>query len=150
MQVNKKMTSKLTIQNKLTNYIMRNGNKQTSEKLLLKSNKLIQKVHKKKIFKEIFKLAIVNSSPFFYMKQIQRKKKKALEFPFLLNNCLKLHYGIKTIIAYANIKSSFSFYKNYSLEIINSAKLISEGVKKKKEKYKTAFYTKRYANYRWF
>jgi len=141
---------KLTIQNKLANYIMQDGKKQTSEKLLLKSYKLIQKAQKKKFFKEIFKLAIVNSSPFFYIKQIQRKKKKALEFPFLLKNSLKFHYGIKAIILSMNIKSTFSFYKKCSLEIINSAKLISEGVKKKKETYKTAFLTKRYANYRWF
>ena len=144
------MSLKLTIQNKLTNYIMQDGKKQTSEKLLLKSYKLIQKFQKKKKFKDIFKLALVNSSPFFYIKQIQRKKKKALEFPFLLKNSLKLHYGIKTIISSSNIKSSFSFYKKCSLEIINSSKLISDGVKKKKETYKTAFFTKRYANYRWF
>lgn len=145
------MTLKLTIQNKLTNYIMQDGKKQTSEKLLLKSYKLIQKVQKKKSFKEIFKLAFVNSSPFFHIKQIQRKKKRVLEFPFLLKNSLKLHYGIKTIISNVNtIKTSFSFYKKYSTEIINSSKLISEGVKKKKETYKTAFFTKRYANYRWF
>lgn len=144
------MSLKLTVQNKLTNYIMQDGKKQTSEKLLLKSYKLIQKVQKKKNFKEIFKLALVNSSPFFYIKQIQRKKKRALEFPFLLKNSLKLHYGIKSIIYHTNLKTSFSFYKKCSLEIINSSKLISEGVKKKKETYKTAFLTKRYANYRWF
>jgi ribosomal protein S7 len=144
------MVLKLTIQNKLTNYIMQDGEKQISEKLLLKSYKLVQKAQKKKNFKEIFKLALVNSSPFFYIKQIQRKKKKALEFPFLLKNSLKLHYGIKVILLSARIKSTFSFYKKCSLEIINSSKLMSEGVKKKKETYKTAFFTKRYANYRWF
>jgi ribosomal protein S7 len=92
----------------------------------------------------------LNSSPFFYIKKIQRKKKKALEFPFLLKNSLKLPYGIKVILLSARIKSTFSFYKKCSLEIINSSKLMSEGVKKKKETYKTAFFTKRYANYRWF
>ena len=76
------MALKLTIQNKLTNYIMQDGEKQISEKLLLKSYKLVQKAQKKKNFKEIFKLALVNSSPFFYIKQIQRKKKKHLNFHF--------------------------------------------------------------------
>lgn len=144
------MSLKLTIQNKLINYIMQDGKKQTAEKLLLKSYKLIQKIQKKKKFKDIFKLALVNSSPFFYIKQIQRKKKKVLEFPFLLKNSLKLHYGIKSIIYQTNLKTSFSFYKKCSFEIINSSKCTSEGVKKKKETYKTAFLTKRYANYRWF
>ena len=65
------MSLKLTIQNKLINYIMQDGKKQTAENLLLKSYKLIQKIQKKKNFKDIFKLAIVNSSPFFYIKQIK-------------------------------------------------------------------------------
>lgn len=144
------MSIKTTIQNKFINYVMQDGKKQTSEKLLMKSYKLIQKTQKKKNFKEIFKIALVNSSPFFFIKQIQRKKKRTLEFPFLLKNSLKLHYGIKSIIYYSNLKKSLTFYKKCGFEFINSSKLISDGVKKKKEIYKTAFFTKRYANYRWF
>lgn len=43
---------KLTIQNKLANYVMQDGKKQTSEKLLLKSYKLIQKAQKKNFLKK--------------------------------------------------------------------------------------------------
>jgi len=146
------MSLKLTINNKLSNYMMKYGNKQTSEKLMLQSFKLIQKIQKKKNFKEIFKLAIINSSPFISIKQIKRNKKRTLEFPFLLTTNLKIFYGIKFILKYSNIKSNtiFSFYKKYTSEIINSSKLVSESVKKKKEIHKKAFITKRYANYRWF
>jgi ribosomal protein S7 len=143
------MSTNLAIQNKLINYVMQDGKKHTSEKQMIKSYKLIQK-NQKKNFKEIFKFAVVNSSPFFYIKQIQRKKKPPLEFPFLLKTSLKIHYGIKSIINSSTLKKSLPFYKKYSLEIINSSKLLSEGVKKKKEIYKNAFFTKRYANYRWF
>jgi len=144
------MSIKTTTQNKFINYVMQDGKKQTSEKLLLKSYKLIQKIQIKKNFKEIFKIALINSSPVFFLKQIKRTKKRTLEFPFLLNNSLKLYYGIKSIISSSNVKKSLTFYEKCSSELINSSKLISDGVKKKKEIYKTAFLTKRYANYRWF
>jgi len=83
------MLVKLTILKKFSNYLTKNGNKQTSEKLLLNSFKIIQKVQKTKNFKEILKLALVNSSPVIYIKKIKRRKKLALEFPFILKDTLK-------------------------------------------------------------
>ena len=59
----------------LINQLMVNGNKHKSETILLNNLKSIQKVSNKKL-DEILKLSIVNSSPYFSIKKIQRKKKK--------------------------------------------------------------------------
>ena len=85
------------------NRIMFNGNKQTSEKLFLKSLKQIQKINSKKKFEDIIKLGLINSSPVVYLKIIKRKRKRTVEFPFLLKNQIRLSYGIKLILKNKNL-----------------------------------------------
>ena len=58
----------------LINQLMVNGNKHKSETILLNNLKSIQKASNKKL-DDILKLSIVNSSPYFSIKKIQRKKK---------------------------------------------------------------------------
>lgn len=56
--------------------LMLNGQKETSEKLFLKTLKSIFKIHNKKHCKNLIRIAILNSSPVIYLKKIKRKKKK--------------------------------------------------------------------------
>jgi len=59
----------------LINHLLNSGNKKTSEKLLLKSFKNIQKTSKKS-YKEILQLAVVNSLVIFRIVLLRSKKKK--------------------------------------------------------------------------
>lgn len=132
------------------NKIMKNGNKQTAEKLLFKSIKKIQKLNKKKNYKDVLKLSIVNSSPVVYLKKIQRKKKRSIEFPFLLSLKNRLSYGLKNIINCSNKINQNSFYHNFTLELLNSSKKISQSVSKQKNVHQESFIKKKFSNYRWF
>jgi ribosomal protein S7 len=138
-----------TIKHKITNRLLINGKKQISEKIFQKSLKLIQKNQKKKSFSNIIKIALINSAPSLYLKQIKRKPTTQIEFPFLLTNDLKIFYSSKFIVNSSKKKNNF-FYKNFSLELLNSAQNIGESVKKKKELHKLSFQKKKYTNYRWF
>ena len=67
--------------NSFINQLMVEGNKWKSEVILLKTAKKIQKIQKIQI-NFVLKFAIINSSPYFHMKQLQRKKKIRLNFLF--------------------------------------------------------------------
>ena len=77
------------------NNIMTNGNKQTSEKIFVKAVKVIQKNKRKKNFETILKTSLINSAPLIYIKQVKRKRKRATEFPFLLNSSGKISLSFK-------------------------------------------------------
>lgn len=134
----------------IINRIMIKGNKPTSEKVLVKVIKLLQKIDKNKNFESILKTSIINSSPILYVKKIQRKRKRTTEFPFLLNSKLKLSYAIKFLILNSKKRKIEPFYKNFNQEIINSSKKISLTFKQKIEIHKEGFTKRKFANYRWF
>ena len=116
----------------ILNQIMLNGNKHTSEKLVFKSLKKIQKIHNRKKFDVLVKLGLINSSPIVYLKHIKRKRRQTVEFPFLLQYNARLSYGIKFILNNCKLRKSGSFYKQLELEFINSSKNLSQSVEKKK------------------
>ena len=122
----------------LINNLMRHGEKWQSELILLKNLKLLQKKTKKQL-KRLIKLSMINSSSFFLLKKIQRKKKNVLEFPFILHK--KQKYGIKEIS---------KVNKNLIDELLESANNRGKLVSKKKELYTNVFVTKKLAHYRWF
>ena len=122
----------------LINNLMRHGEKWQSELILLKNLKLLQKKTKKQL-KRLIKLSMINSSSFFLLKKIQRKKKNVLEFPFILHK--KQKYGIKEIS---------KVNKNLIDELLESANNRGKLVSKKKELYANVFATKKLAHYRWF
>lgn len=142
------MRSLIILKNILYKKIMLNGNKQTSEKLLLKSLKNVQKMVNKKNFKDLTKLALINSSPVFYIKKIKRKRKNSLEFPFLLKPNLRISYSLNFMLKFSEKKNSFIYY--FSNELLNSSKNSSFSVKKTQDIYKESFVKKKFANYRWF
>ena len=141
---------KNSIKNKIHNHIMLKGHKHTAEKVLFKSFKLIQKKALKKQSEDILKIALVNVSPALHIKKIQRKRKKTIEFPFLLKTKLKLSYGIKNLINFENKLSMNSFYKNFNLILFDSSNKTGSSFNYKKHLHKEAFIKKKFANFRWF
>jgi ribosomal protein S7 len=143
------MKLKNNIKLKLLNSLMLKGKKRTTEKLVLKSLKRFQKSNFKKDSKEFIKVSLLNSAPSVQIKQI-KKKRKTIEFPFLLNNDLKISYGLKSLIKNSRIQRSQPFYKSFQLELVNSSNSQGTSVNNKKQIHENAFLKKKYANYRWF
>ena len=141
-------TNKLKIN--FLNLLMLNGNKQTSEKLLIKISKNFQKKFNKKNFIELFKNGIINSSPILFFKNIKRKRKKTVEFPFLIKPRLRIFYGTKFMLKNCVYKNNISFYLTFKEELSGSLKKKSVSVKEKKNLHKEAVLKKKFANYRWF
>ena len=142
--------NKRILKHNLFNHIMVNGNKTTSEKILLKSLKLIQKNQLKKNFEKIVLLSLINNSPTVNIKNIRRKRKRTLEFPFLLKPHLRISYGIKFLLKHSKNYTEKSSYSNLEFELVNSAKKVSSSFKHKKDLYKNAFLKKKFTTYRWF
>mgnify|MGYP006238461537 CR=1 FL=1 len=135
------------IKNNFIVHFMKNGKKATSEKLLLKLIKLIQKKLFVKKFESIFKLSVINSSPHVFLKKLKRRKKVPLEVPFLLKKSLKISYGIK-LITQACVKANFQ--RICFDQILESSKFQGSTIKIINELYKKSFVNKKLANYRWF
>ncbi len=143
------MNTKLTT-NKILSSIMLSGQKWSSETILLKTFKELQKLNNKKNFEGLIKLALINTTPSLYIKTIKRRKKIFKEFPFLLPMHVKKNYGIKNIIKNSKLKNTSSFYLNLTSELYNSIRMQSKSYIKTQEKHKIAFTQKKFANYRWF
>ena len=75
------MSNKKLLKYDLINCFTKKGNKYKSELLLLKTFKLLQKKQKKQT-KNVIKLSIINSSPFFSLKTIKKQKKNLFSFHF--------------------------------------------------------------------
>lgn len=125
---------------KFINQLMLGGNKWKSEKMLLNIFKKVQKLKKFQI-NLVLKFVVINNSPYFNIKQVQKKRKKIIEFPFLLNNDLRIFYGIKNIV---NNK------KKLHIDLLNSVNNKGVSVDLKKKIHKDSFIKKKLANYRWF
>jgi len=135
----------------LLNSLMKSGVKNTSEKLLLKTAKLLQKGLLKKNFESIIQLSIINSSPHVYIKSIKRRKRESLKVPFLFNNSKKISYAAKFIVKECFLDKSLStFQDKVSLELLKSANFEGQNIKKTEELLKSAFINKKFSNYRWF
>lgn len=139
----------MALKNQIINYMVIKGNKQTSENLLLKSLKLIQKIYFKN-HNKLLKYAIINSSPIINIKQIKRIRKQTKEFPFILKKNIRVSFGIKLILKIIENKSEKTFYEKFNNELIFASKNSGNSIKNKKEIHDHAFIKKKYANYRWF
>ena len=65
----------LTFKNKIINHLIKNGEKKTSENLIIKSFKELQK-NSLKNTKELIKIAVINSIPVFKIHTVGNKKQK--------------------------------------------------------------------------
>ena len=142
------------IKQTLLNVIMKKGGKQTSEKLFLKSLKVLQKSSNKNSM-NILKTSIINSSPLIKMKIYRRNKKRknkhAINFPYLLTFKQKSVLGIKNLISHSkNKQNSNYFFNNFVNQLIDSANKKGEILEKISTQHNEAFLKKKFSNFRWF
>ena len=130
----------MTYKNRFINQLMLCGKKWKSEKIFLNTSKKLQKLRKLRS-NTILKFAIINSSPYFAIKQVQKKKKKHIEFPFLLNKTVRITYSIKNII-----NNKTNLYNN----LLDSVDNYGVSIDLKKKIHKESFLKKKVSNYRWF
>ena len=139
---------KLTLKNKIINTIIKSGNKNTNEKILLKSIKLIQKSTKKNHI-ELIRQAIINSSSTFkinqqLMKKGKRKAKK--DFPtFILNDSLRIIISLKFMKSISlKLNESKGFDKKLANEILATSTNKSKSIDYKNDLQKQILLNKRY------
>lgn len=136
-----------SIKLKFLNFMIVNGKKSTSEKLLLDSLKIIQK-KKKKNSKSILKLSLKSVNIILSTIQIKRRK-LVTSVPFFLTKSKRLSNSIKLIV-----KDSLSPKKNLSLGLQDNVLKLSENKGDTKSKstsiHSSAFANKNLSNYRWF
>jgi len=127
---------------KYVNQLMFKGKKNKSELIFFNNCKKIQKSYNKNST-DILKISIINSSPFFNIKKIRRKRKNLIEFPFFLDKKTRIMYALKELTA---DKNKTAFYS----EILNSANQKGKASNNKEKLHKESFLKKKTANYRWF
>lgn len=143
----------MQIRNKLINHIMINGKKKTSEKILLKSFKEIQK-NSKKQSEDLIKLAIIHSTPIFKLHRIinkNRKKKKVKEIPaFITKTISRTSLAIKFILSSIKNKKSNNLYIKLKQEILTAAQSKGPSIELKNNLQKQILLKKRFFTYyRW-
>ena len=143
------------IKQNIYNLIMKNGKKQTSEKLFLKSLKVFQKKLKIKNSNHIIKTSIINGAPLTKLKMVNRNKKRRnkhnITFPYLLTFNQKISISIKNLILETQKKkNSKHFFENLFNEILNISNKRSNVNEKVYNQHTEAFLKKKFSNYRWF
>jgi len=152
MKLRKKKT--MVFKNKIVNVFMKNGKKHTSEKILLKSSKFLQKSSKKS-FRNIVQLAIINTTSAFklneqVMKKGKRKSKKVTP-SFIIKDSLRIMTALKFLRnTVQKNKNSTNFYKNLANEILASSSLKSQSIEQKTKLQTQILLNKRYlSKFKW-
>jgi len=152
MKLRKKKT--MVFKNKIVNVFMKNGKKHTSEKILLKSSKFLQKSSKKS-FQNIVQLAIINTTSAFklneqVMKKGKRKSKKVTP-SFIIKDSLRIMTALKFLRnTVQKNKNSTNFYKNLANEILASSSLKSQSIEQKTKLQTQILLNKRYlSKFKW-
>lgn len=143
---------KLEIKNKLINHIMINGEKKTSEKIVLNCLKELQKKNSKRT-NELVKLAIISATPIFKLHTIKNKKSKKhklKEIPaFITKATYRISLAIKFIITSIKKKGEH-FYKKLNKEILLNSQQKGEAVQLKNNLQQKALLQKKFLKfYRW-
>lgn len=145
---------KIQIKTKIINHITKNGEKKTSEKLLQKSIKKLQKISKKQI-KTLLQLCIVSSAPIFKLhtssnKKQKKRNKKVREIPtFIVRPEIRTSLSIKFIVSNKE-KTSNYFYNDLTQRFLMAIQSKSEAISLKNELQKKIVLNKRYLTYyRW-
>ena len=144
----------LSLRAKLLNHLTKNGEKKTSEKILFKSFKKLQKDSIKPT-KDILKTALVLSTPVFKVHVIENKKqrkknRKIKKIPyFIVNNSSRISLAIKFIMKSIQNKSK-SLYSKLQNEILLTSQQKGDSINFKKELQKQVLTNKKYFNfYKW-
>lgn len=132
------------LKNRIINIFMKNGKKRTSEKILLRSSKLLQKSSSKN-FQNLVQLAIINTTSAFkineqVMKKGKRKSKKVTP-SFIVKDSLRIMTALKFIRnTVQRNKSSTSLYKDLANEILASFSSKSQSIEQKKLNFKLKYW----------
>ena len=149
-----KKNKNFELKSKIVNTLMINGKKKTSEKILLKSVKLVQKSTNKN-FKSLLTLSLINSAPAFKINEqvVKKGKRKAVRnIPaFIMSDYLRITNALKSTknLVFSN-RNSTSFYEAFVKEILASASLKSQIIDRKNELQKQVLINRRYlSKFRW-
>lgn len=149
-----KKNKTLHLKNKIVNTLMKNGQKNTGEKILLKFLKGLQKSTSKNS-KILLHSAIINSASAFKVSEqsVKRGKRKATKTipSFIINDSLRITTTLKLIARIsAKTKSSKNFHQSLIAEVLASSSLKSQSIDKKNEVQKQILMNKRYlSKFRW-
>merc|ERR1712154_448982 len=144
MILKKKKT--LALKNKIINVFMKNGNKNISEKILLKSSKLLQKSSKKPS-QHLIQLAIINTALTFKLneqivKKGKRKSKKIIPL-FIIKDSFRIMTSLKSIKT--NVyKNKSSANKNLAKDILSFSFLKDQRIEQKTKLQNQILLNKRY------
>ena len=134
---------------------MIHGKKNTSEKTLLCSMKLLQKLTNKNS-KTLFQLGVINTTPTFKVNEqvIKRGKRKTIKATplFITKNSMRITTSLKSIrnIAIKQSKDSEKFYKTFIKEILAASSSKSVAVDKKTELQRQVSANRRFiSRFRW-
>jgi len=145
---------KIKLREKFINHLLKNGNKKTCEKVLLKSFKELQKKTKKP-FKTVVKLSIINLTPVFRIITLKNKKSKKQKFSkevpmFVTKEMERISWGIKYLLYFTKSFYSLKTYKKLHHEILSTVTGKGETAKTKIDYHKKAVFKKRFlSHFRW-
>jgi len=144
---------KKTLKTKFVNLLLKNGNKNRIELLLLKTIKEVQKSTSKQ-FNCLIKLSVIQNYTVLMLKnpksqKFKRKNLKKIMIPFVLKKHNRILTSLNTIILLAKKKSKKSFFLSLKTELLNSFEIKTKDVIKE-ELYRLTFLKKNFAHYRWF
>jgi small subunit ribosomal protein S7 len=109
---------------KFVNHITLNGKKATSEKLIIQSIKYLQKRYKNKNSDDLIKLALVYSTPIFWIyiyRNKKRRKKTFWELPGLIKNKLAwISLAIRFILQSIQQQEKKPFFIKLNKELSNN------------------------------
>lgn len=147
------MKQKKEIKCKMVNHCMQQGKKQTSEKILVKSLKKLNKQSKKQT-KKLVQLSILNTIPVFKLHirtNKKRKKKNSKEIPaFIFDNNKRISLAVKFILQTVKKKQTKQFYNIIQEEILSNSKFESLAIKQKNNLQTQIILNERYFSYyRW-
>jgi ribosomal protein S7 len=137
--------NKINIKNKIINNLTLDGKKDTSNKIVLKSLKQLQK-NSFKQSKKLINLSFILTTPIFkvHKRTLKRKKKRILEIPVLINsNKSKLSLAIKIFLSTLKTKKAGHFYTKFYKETLSNIQNEKSCVKLKNNTQKQALAKKR-------
>jgi len=145
---------KIKLKNKFINHLLKNGNKKTCEKIVLKSFKNLQKKIKKP-FKNVVQLSIINLTPIFRIITLKNKKNKKRIFlkevpTFVTQEIERISWGIRYLLHFTKKKYFTKISKNLGKEILHILDDKGDSYKLKVDYHKKAVLKKRFLTYfRW-
>lgn len=134
---------------KIINQLLLNGKTSVSEKIWLKSIKLLHKSFTKN-HKKVIARAVVNAAPLIKIKQLKQKRKRLQqkEFSYIVRDKNRLSTALSFLITKTKLNSETKVHKKLITELLSAAKNSGATINEKKRLYENAFIKKKYFYYR--